>query len=68
MAQRLRAIFASASGGMLNRFIPRMTHRALPTAVPRVAGVATLFVAYTMGRARCVRRRGCLGGCCTARS
>ena len=66
-AQRLRAIFASTSAGMLASFVPQMMHRALPTAVPRVTGVVTLLVAHTMGRARSGRRRGRLGGCCAAR-
>ena len=64
--QRLRAIFASASTGVLNPFILRTTHRALPTAVPRVTGVVMLLVAHTMGRAHSGRRRGCLGGRCAA--
>ena len=66
-AQRLRAIFASASASVLNPFILRMTHRALPTAVPRVTSVVTLLVAHTMGRARGGRRCGRLGGRCAAR-
>ena len=66
-AQRLRAIFASTSAGMLDSFVPRTMHRALPTAVSRVTGVVTLLVAHTMGRARSGRRRGRLGGCCAAR-
>ena len=64
--QRLRAIFASTSAGMLNSFVPRTTHRALPMAVSRVTGVVTLLVAHTMGRVRSGRRRGHLGGCCAA--
>ena len=65
-AQRLRAIFASTSVGMLHYFVSRTVHRALPTAVSRVTGVATLLVADTMGRARRGRRHGRLGGCCAA--
>ena len=48
MTQPLRAISASTSAGMLNSFIPRTTHRVLPTAVPRVTGVVTPLVAHTM--------------------
>ena len=43
MTQRLRAIFASASAGVLNPFILRMMHGALPTAVLRVTNVVTLL-------------------------
>ena len=64
--QRLRAIFASASAGVLNPFILRTTHGALPTAVPRVTNTVTLLDAHTMGRACCGRRGGCLGGRCAA--
>ena len=67
MTQRRRAIFASTSAGMLNSFIPRTTHRALPTAVSRVTGMMTMLVAHTRGRAHSGRRRGHLGGCCAAR-
>ena len=65
--QWLHAIFVSTSTGMLNSFVPRTTHRALPTAVPRVTGVVTLLVAHTMGRSRCGRRAGHPGGRCAAR-
>ena len=65
--QRLRAIFASTSAGMLNSFIPWTTHRALPTAVPRVTNVVTLLGVHTMGRARGGRRCERLGGRCAAR-
>ena len=47
--QRLCAIFASTSAGMLNSFISRTAHRAPPTAVSRVTGVVTLLVAHTVG-------------------
>ena len=67
MIQRLRAIFASTSAGMLNSFILWTTHRALPTAVPRVTGVVTLLCAHTMESARNGRRCGRLGGRCAAR-
>ena len=67
MAQWLRAIFASTSASVLNPFILRMTHRALPTAVPSVTNVVTLLGAHTMGRARGGRRCGHLGGRCAAR-
>ena len=63
MAQRLPAIFASTSAGMLDSFVPWTMHGALPTAVSRVTGVVTLLVTHTMGRARCGRRGGHLGGC-----
>ena len=49
-AQRLRAIFASTSAGMLDS-IPRTMHRALPTAVSGVSSVVALLVARTLGRA-----------------
>ena len=64
---RVPAIFASTSASMLNSFVPRTTHRALPTAVPRGNGVVTLRVAHTMGRARSGRRCGRPGGRGTAR-
>ena len=48
--QRLRAILASTSAGMLNPFILQMTHRALPSAVPRVTSVVTLLGAHTNGK------------------
>ena len=67
MTQRLHAIFASTSAGMLDSFIPRTTHRALPTAVSGVSSAVELLVARTLGRARCGRQRGRLGGCCAAR-
>src|SRR4051812_16330516 len=57
MAQRLCAIFASASVCMLDSFVPRTMHRALPTAVSGVSSVVVLLVARTLGRARCGRRR-----------
>ena len=65
--QQLRAIFTSTSAGMLNSFVLRTMHRALPTAVSGVFSVVTLLVARTLGRARCGRRRGRLRGCCAAR-
>ena len=67
MTQRLRAIFTSASPSVLNPFILRAMHMALPTAVPRVTNVVTLLGAHTMGRARSGRRCGRLGGRCAAR-
>ena len=67
MTQRLCAIFASTSACVLNPFISRMTHRALPMAMSGVSSVVALLVACTLGRARCGRRRGRLGGCCAAR-
>ena len=45
--QRLRAIFASTSAGMLNSFVPRTMHRALPTAVSGVFSMVMLLVART---------------------
>ena len=68
MTQRLRAIFASASASVLNPFILRMTHRALPTAVPRVTIVVTLRGAHTMGRTCGGCRCRCPGGRRAARS
>ena len=62
MAQRLCAILASTSAGMLNSFVPRTTHMALPTAVSRVTGVVTLLVVHNLVRARCGRWSGRLGG------
>ena len=64
--QRLRAIFTCASASVLNPFILRMTHRALPTTVPRVTNVVTLLGAHTMGRTRGGRRCGRPGGRCAA--
>ena len=43
MAQRLRAIFASTSASMLDSFVPRTMHRALPTTAPGVTSVVTLL-------------------------
>ena len=67
MTQRLRAIFASTSAGMLNSFIPRTMHMALPTTVSGVTGVVMLLAAHTVGRACSGRRRGRPGGCCATR-
>ena len=62
MAQRLRAIFASTSAGMLASFVPQMMHRTLPTAASGVSSVVALLIAHTLGGARCGRRGGRLGG------
>ena len=59
--QRLRAIFASTSAGMLTYFVPQMTHMTLPMVVSRVTGVVTLLVAHNLGRARRGRRCRRLG-------
>ena len=67
MAQRLRAIFASASASMLDSFVPQTMHMALSTVVSGVSSVVALLVAHILGRARCGRRRRRLGGCCAAR-
>ena len=62
MTQRLRTIFTSASVSVLNPLILSMTDRALPTAVSRVTGVVTLLVVHNLGRVRCGRWGGPLGG------
>ena len=64
---RRNTIFASTSAGVLNPFILRTTHGALPMVVPRVSNAVTLLDAHIMGRARSGRRRGHLGGCYAAR-
>ena len=66
MAQRLRAIFASTSAGMLVSFVPQMMHRTLPTVASGVSSMVALLIARTLGRARRGRRRRRLGSRRTA--